>query len=532
MGKFRGQKKYSAVYLKREEEGEIFVNITDAQEEKQAQNTLGKHGGCGEIMKTEEAKMMSEEMKQEIIEKYKNDFLEHEKLLSKDKQDENSIKNDVIENTDIVTEQSGKITETNQSNDDTTEYIHYQIKGKGNNGPCKSSCTYINKSQIKMSGEVQIVKPEIVEQLSAEEKICVTKNLSDIVDLTHSFTSSEDFKKALFGSENSNKGRHTDTSQNNKQMSVYKGTSKTEQKDNKFSMTDNVKWIEGKINNCFEKNLSKISETVARHLQNTGKKIVDKANENKNSILDNMDEKKQQIIRKNDQNTSSITEYIDESTRDLATKKKIDGAVNAIMETVEPLSVNIQDSKNYLETIQGKIGCIEDVLSKKGVSIRRESVPNNEDETTIANAKRLAIALIDELTNTALLYAKNRETIDNADEMEEKRNKEFYERLDKEKEAAKLDFIHELLSGYSDITSFIEAECNDIAKNILSKYGVKADEKFTCGNEFVLKEDEFEGYHFLANGLESAGKYKVLKTAYYIGDKVLQKAEIRLIENE
>lgn len=219
-----------------------------------------------------------------------------------------------------------------------------------------------------------------------------------------------------------------------------------------------------------------------------------------------------------------------DDTKPLATtdfvKQKINRLEANVTEVIESVNTNLRETQPALETIQGKICTVEELLSKKGITIQREANPANNDEKTIINAQRLTTNLINGLVSMALEYAKNQEAIDNASDLQTRLQTELDEKISKAHDEGIRDAFKQILSKYADIGSFLSIDANGPIAAIMKNYGLHEDEELRTGKEILISDDS---YMAKVQGYMAAGNYQITQSAYYLGDEIIQLARVQLI---
>lgn len=208
--------------------------------------------------------------------------------------------------------------------------------------------------------------------------------------------------------------------------------------------------------------------------------------------------------------------------------KKFDNMTEGVAETLDGFALDIQNTKSAAEAIQGKVTAVEGILSQKGVTISKETAPINDDAKAIANAKRLVDRLIADIAAAAVEYGNNKDVLDNLAEKEAQHNQEMIERTEQAKIDARQEVLIELLDKYENIDVLLESENDRTISAFLKNNGLTVDEELKKGTEIEITTEKCEQYLTKAKGVEDAGKYRVIRSAYHFGKKYFP-AEIEKI---
>lgn len=212
-------------------------------------------------------------------------------------------------------------------------------------------------------------------------------------------------------------------------------------------------------------------------------------------------------------------------------QKKTRRIEDVVGESIDPLKEQLSQAITATETMEGKLASVEEKLSAKGVRITRESNPTNADAKVIANAKTLAIRLIESLTDAATAYADNKEVIENAADVEARINAEIEERVNAAREAGKKDILMEILEKYEDIDAMFDDPNNAILVAFLKNNGLEKGQDLAKGSTIEIKsEEDLQKLGAIAKGVTNVGKYSVERSLFKFNGKTFD-AVVRIIPN-
>lgn len=228
----------------------------------------------------------------------------------------------------------------------------------------------------------------------------------------------------------------------------------------------------------------------------------------------------------------NLGQYCNAAISPLATtdqlNRKLRSVEDNVVDAVETLSGNVKDTVPALEIIQGKLSTVEEILSKKGVTIQREANPTSTDEKEIVNAQRLINRLVDGVISMALEYARNREAIDNSEIVCAQIRSESTEKERAAFANGQMEAYKQILSKFADIDSFLEDESNNVIAAVMKNAGLRVDDELRKGEVVTISDDT---YMSKVKGYESAGQYKVILSAYYLCNDLVQIATVDKISD-
>lgn len=213
-------------------------------------------------------------------------------------------------------------------------------------------------------------------------------------------------------------------------------------------------------------------------------------------------------------------------------QKKTRQIEETVSDSMEPLRMQLNEAITSTETMQGKLTAVEEKLSAKGVRITREANPTNADAKVIANAKTLAIRLIESLSDAATAYANNKDAIEDAAESEAKREIEIEGRIEEARTAGRKDVLMELLEKYEDLDSMFDDPNNNILVGLLKNNGLEQDEQLKKGARVTIRdEQDVQKVGAVAKGVTVVGEYTVERSLFRFNGKTYD-AVIKLITSD
>ena len=213
-------------------------------------------------------------------------------------------------------------------------------------------------------------------------------------------------------------------------------------------------------------------------------------------------------------------------------QKKTRQIEETVSDSMEPLRMQLNEAITSTETMQGKLTAVEEKLSAKGVRITREANPTNADAKVIANAKTLAIRLIESLSDAATAYANNKDAIEDAAESESKRKAEFEGRIEEARTAGRKDVLMEILEKYEDLDSMLDDPNNNILVGLLKNNGLEQDEQLKKGARVTIRdEQDVQKVGAVAKGVTVVGEYTVERSLFRFNGKTYD-AVIKLITSD
>lgn len=213
-------------------------------------------------------------------------------------------------------------------------------------------------------------------------------------------------------------------------------------------------------------------------------------------------------------------------------QKKTRQIEETVSDSMEPLRMQLNEAITSTETMQGKLTAVEEKLSAKGVRITREANPTNADAKVIANAKTLAIRLIESLSDAATAYANNKDAIEDAAESEAKREAEIEGRIEEARIAGRKDVLMEILEKYEDLDSMLDDPNNNILVGLLKNNGLEQDEQLKKGARVTIRdEQDVQKVGAVAKGVTVVGEYTVERSLFRFNGKTYD-AVIKLITSD
>lgn len=500
-------KKLYLYYLKRDKKNEIALYYEQVFSN-EAETVLKSKGGFGEIVQKKLNRSQEKDKKESLLSRYKVEFETWEK--------ENAKSTKIISETEKADESNGeriiqKITEKPveeyYKNEEGSYEIYYTYNGNGKKEgliKCTKLIKNIEKAKIEEDKEYIYIKRRNDSDSFIEEK---RNNLKP-------YKNENEYKIALGIIEPKNKEKKIDT------ITAVKKAPCNLHREPQSNIN------EGKS----EIDLSALTNeliTMKQEIKKLNVKIYDCAR--KTDVTNALDSKLGSLSR-------ALKEYIEgvvvkglSATPDKEfIAKKIDNMTEGVAETLDGFALDIQNTKAAAETIQGKVTAVEGILSKKGITISKESAPINDDAKAIANAKRLADKLISDIAAAAIEYGNNKEVLDNLSEKEAQRNQEMIERIERVRVEARQEILIELIDKFENIDALLECENNRMISAFLKNNGLTIDDELQKGDEIEISAEKCESYLARAKGVKEPGKYRVTRSAYHLGSKYFP-AEIEKI---
>ena len=199
-----------------------------------------------------------------------------------------------------------------------------------------------------------------------------------------------------------------------------------------------------------------------------------------------------------------------------------------------------------LETMSGKVvnlaSDIEDVkrvLTDKGLEVRQKFPAANTDEEVICQMAEYGRTILDQLSIAARWYARSKTDIDQASDLRAQAEKEYQRGLDEGKKAGinegKARVIEELVNRYGDCAKLLLDDTDQ--QNADERLSILADFLHGEGlhrghskDEIIEVHNEQEAAMLENPPLEFPKKVCITKGDYYLGDKLLQRAQWKPVE--
>ena len=199
-----------------------------------------------------------------------------------------------------------------------------------------------------------------------------------------------------------------------------------------------------------------------------------------------------------------------------------------------------------LETMSGKVvnlaSDIEDVkrvLTDKGLEVRQKFPAANTDEEVICQMAEYGRTILDQLSIAARWYARSKTDIDQASDLRAQAEKEYQRGLDEGKKAGinegKARVIEELVNRYGDCAKLLLDDTDQ--QNADERLSILADFLHAEGlhrghskDEIIEVHNEQEAAMLENPPLEFPKKVCITKGDYYLGDKLLQRAQWKPVE--
>lgn len=475
--------------------------------------TNGNNKHIGEIREIKKpSKKELEKLGKTLIPKYEKDFFALEEQKAAEKVILEEKKNEVVKdekNVSVATEEKSENTAEKYYKNEHGKYeIYYATKGDSKNGNSyenKFVETLENAKIQEAKGFIYIKRendsPELIEAKKKELK--PYKNAKEcFIALGIEVAEPKKTEQKVIAKTIESKPEFTP--RQNVQHSF--GESKSDRsldnlKNELVTMKQEIRKLNDKIYDCAKK--TDITNALDSKLS---------------SLSRNLKEYFESVIVKG-LSTTPDKEFI---------AKKFDNMTEGVAETLDGFALDIQNTKSAAEAIQGKVTAVEGILSQKGVTISKETAPINDDAKAIANAKRLVDRLIADIAAAAVEYGNNKDVLDNLAEKEAQHNQEMIERTEQAKIDARQEVLIELLDKYENIDVLLESENDRTISAFLKNNGLTVDEELKKGTEIEITTEKCEQYLTKAKGVEDAGKYRVIRSAYHFGKKYFP-AEIEKI---
>ena len=199
-----------------------------------------------------------------------------------------------------------------------------------------------------------------------------------------------------------------------------------------------------------------------------------------------------------------------------------------------------------LETMSGKVvnlaSDIEEVkrvLTDKGLEVRQKFPAANTDEEVICQMAEYGRTILDQLSIAARWYARSKTDIDQASDLRAQAEKEYQRGLDEGKKAGinegKARVIEELVNRYGDCAKLLLDDTDQ--QNADERLSILADFLHAEGlhrghskDEIIEVHNEQEAAMLENPPLEFPKKVCITKGDYYLGDKLLQRAQWKPVE--
>lgn len=201
---------------------------------------------------------------------------------------------------------------------------------------------------------------------------------------------------------------------------------------------------------------------------------------------------------------------------------------------VDEIAGKLDKICNPVETLLGAVNQVYALLTQDGVIIAREERPVNYDAARIDDAKNLIGKLTEELASVGHSYVREAEKFENASKKEESHNQELSKVYEEAKNAGKAEgeqaLLRSLLGLYEDLDALQERE--GVLAAFLKEHGLRQAGRLAKGGEVVLSAEEAEALLTEAEGLGGAGRYRVLRSLWYLGDQMVSTAQLEEIVSD
>lgn len=303
-----------------------------------------------------------------------------------------------------------------------------------------------------------------------------------------------------------------------------------------------------------EKDSQKIWETNKKEIT---KKVEDQAE----AVKKLSEENKQQVLRaidtasqKEQKNIKEVIVEIDKTANALknnqeqilSKEKSVGKKVEKVVELYqEELCGDIETIRGSLEQLKGahldRLDQITAVLSDQGVEISRDFPPTCEEEEDILNLVRYSKKITEQLGYAArelirkkAAYKKQEESIVNEQKIMEQKNVEAREAGILE---GKRIAVKSLLEKYIDVDTIMESELGHVHViwSFLLELGAKIDGDgyYKKGEIIEFSENEAEKMAAVYKKIDSAGRYRVVKTGLRFAGEIVFQAEFeKVADNE
>lgn len=201
------------------------------------------------------------------------------------------------------------------------------------------------------------------------------------------------------------------------------------------------------------------------------------------------------------------------------------------------LPKQIKAIEDPFDQIRGKFEIIDDIketLQQKGVSIRQELLPFNEDDEVITLLSQYAIKIIEQLSIAARQYAANRKNITdtrkNEEEFQQKLKDTEEESFDEGKREGQRCLVSKIIDdiGKENLdTLFNSSEGNDtIIKTMLREQGLSSSEKYHDGESITITEENRIKHEKYVK-FSGFGDFRITTSCFILNEKVIKKATLQ-----
>lgn len=199
----------------------------------------------------------------------------------------------------------------------------------------------------------------------------------------------------------------------------------------------------------------------------------------------------------------------------------------------------ISEIAETTETFQGQfkkldqIDTLTQVLSDKGLEIKKTAAPTSREEEDIVNMSKYATAIIDQLTIAACELVKKQAEYDKQDGYKANSEQEMKAQIEEERavatKKAKLELVSAILNKFTDIEDMMNKENQmlSLVWSALTEQGVEIDGNgsYKKGESVEISAEDAEKMSAKYAGINGAGKYTVTKTGLSFQGETVFKAE-------
>ncbi len=339
-------------------------------------------------------------------------------------------------------------------------------------------------------------------------------------------------------SENYNIYKSSNSKKNTKKPSPKKeSTSEVSEQLNLEPLYESTQALEKKLG-AMEKNLNKVLSNVMK----LAKEIHEEqdAFQRNHKILEELKKKCLTLndeIEKRNNSVDSLISLFDQ----LPTTDRIENLHNDVFKRLgyiderisTPISTNFPKELRSIgkscETIEGKVRRIDDIhklLDEKGISIREEFPPSNDDEETVVQLSKYCEKIVSHLTTAARHYARNRDDIsrEGRQKHEEEIEKARGESFNIGKEAGRIEVLEDLIEKF-DMETLLRGDSEQVKTvfGFLRNHGLEEDGKIQEGKKIEIQEENRGELEPMAE-FQGLGVFTVKASCYKLGDKIIRKA--------
>lgn len=245
-------------------------------------------------------------------------------------------------------------------------------------------------------------------------------------------------------------------------------------------------------------------------------------------------EQTKNIVNENKKNIDKIFSKINEFSKNLInSQNEISSKVNSTSKKIEKM----EDVKESVECIEGKLNKMSELLENKGLNISMEIPPVNFEEEDIINLVHYSQKITEQLGYAARDFIRKQEVFKSQDKNNENEQKMMQQKIqDTYREGiqeGKKQFIKQLLSKYQtidDIKDSSESRVH-VIWTMLTELGVVIDGEgeYEKGKEIEFSDEDIEKMMSIYSKFDGAGKYKVVKTGLSYKGEIISEAEFEKI---